>query len=570
LNLQAICHIPKSNYAYAYNEKELHIRIRTAKNDCDSVTLVIAKKHAWQDKQPFSMDKVASDRLFDYYHYNYHTEDSRLGYYFEISANGQTLIYSESGLTKTFDDDNSYFHYFQYPYICSADVHRVPSWVNETVFYEIFVDRFNNGDHQNDPENLTPWGQAPSPKSLYGGDLQGILDKLDYLQNLGVNGLYLTPIFQSPTNHKYDTEDYHQVDKAFGDKVLLVSLVKAAHEKGIRIILDGVFNHSSIFFAPFQDVMKKGELSQYKDWYFIERYPVIPALGNYRVFGTSSGMPKLNTANPEVQKYILDTVVYWMKETNIDGWRLDVSDEVDHDFWRKFRKTVKEINPEAAIIGENWHNAYPWLMGDQFDSVMNYPVTKSCIQFFAKQEIRAQQFSEDLSSSLMWNFEQVNFAMMNLLDSHDTMRFLTWCGGNIDKFKLAVLFLFSYIGMPCVYYGSEIGMEGKGDPDCRRTFDWDEQHWCQDLWLFYQKIIALRRQWKPLQYGEVRLNAENDVLLLQRSFQGETLLTMINNTDESKRLQLPWKSVHNLFTGKAEPSEIVLPTYGGGIYLVKA
>jgi glycosidase len=228
----------------------------------------------------------------------------------------------------------------------------------------------------------------------------------------------------------------------------------------------------------------------------------------------------------------------WTKDTGIDGWRLDVSDEVNHGFWRDFRTAVKKINPEALILGENWHNAYPWLQGDQFDSVMNYPVTKSCIQFFVQREVDAGQFAADLSGYLMCNSEQVNFAMLNLLDSHDTMRFLTWCGKNERLLRMAVLFLFSYVGMPCVYYGSEIGMEGSGDPDCRRTFDWNRDNWNQELFRFYQQIVALRKNEKALQYGMIDMYAKEGVFYLVRAFGDSRLITVINNTDQDKTVSL--------------------------------
>lgn len=565
MNLQALYHNPKSNYAFAYNNHELHIRLRTAKDDCKFATLVIAKKHAWMEKQKFQMKKVATDRYFDYYQYNYITDDPRLGYYFLISDGRATHVYSESGVTETFDDQYAYFHYFQYPFINPIDVHTIPEWVHGAVFYQIFVERFCNGDRSNDPQNVAPWSELPKPKSFSGGDLQGILEKLDYLKELGINGLYLTPIFESPSNHKYDTTDYRKIDPSFGNKDLLCKLVKQAHEKGIRIILDGVFNHSGYFFAPFQDALKNGVQSKYADWFHFLEFPENDGSPKYRCFGTSANMPKLNTSNPQLKKYLLDTVAYWMKETGIDGWRLDVSDEIDHQFWRDFRKLVKGINPEAVIIGENWHNSYPWLMGDQFDGVMNYPVTKSCIQFFASQEISAEEFAENLSSSLMWNSDQANFSMLNLLDSHDTMRFLTWCQGDKKKLMLAILFLFSYVGIPCTYYGTEIGMEGNGDPDSRRTFDWDESHWDKDLLTFYKRIISFRKKCKPLQYGNIQMWANDGAFYLEREYGNEKVLTVLNNTGEDKNILLPpGKAIEWVTTEKtADMHTEFLKPFGG-------
>lgn len=573
MNFQGLYHVQKSNYAYAYSDRELHIRLRTAKNDCESVALVIAKKHEWSEKKRFAMGKVASDRYFDYYQYNYITDDPRLGYYFEISDSTETLIYCESGVLKEFDDQYAYFHYFQYPFINPTDVHKVPDWVHGAVFYQIFVERFCNGDRKNDPPKLDKWGALPQPKSFFGGDLRGIINKLDYLYDFGINGIYLTPIFESPSNHKYDTTDYRKIDESFGDTKILKELVTKAHKKGIRVILDGVFNHSGFYFAPFQDVLKNGKDSPYSEWFHIKDFPVTREPLSYRVFGTSPQMPKLNTSNAELKKYLIDSAAYWTKVTGIDGWRLDVSDEVDHHFWRDFRKTIKSINKDAVIIGENWHNAYPWLMGDQFDSVMNYPVTKSCIQFFATGEIDAQTFSADISGHLMWYSEQVNFAMLNLLDSHDTMRFLTWCKGDKRKLKLAVMFLFSYIGIPCVYYGSEIGMEGGGDPDCRRTFDWNEEDWDKDLRGFYKNIIKIRKSQKSLQYGNIKMSVQDEILYVKRSYNGETVLTVINNTENTKTADAACTCAANLLSTEPDAActeqNALLPPFSGKILAIK-
>lgn len=581
MNLQAVCHIPMSNYAYAFHEKELHIRIRTAKDDCEDVTLVLSQKHRWKDKQRFSMEKIASDRLFDYFQYRLVTDDARLGYYFELKDKTETLIYSESGFSAAYDDANAYFHYFQYPYINAVDVHHIPEWVHEAVFYQIFVERFCNGNPGNDPENAQQWNSPPSPHSFYGGDLQGVIDRLDYLQELGVNGIYLTPVFQSPSNHKYDIVDYQKIDEAFGDKAVLCELVTKAHKKGIHVMLDGVFNHSSWMFAPFRDVVKNGDKSQYCDWFHIDSFPVFQYTEqeisdysnplnlshlNYRVFGTSPSMPKLNTSNPQLKKYLLDTVADWTRETGIDGWRLDVSDEVDHVFWRDFRRVVRAINPQALIIGENWHNAYPWLKGDQFDGVMNYPVTKSCIQYFAMRETNASQFAADLSGYLMWNSEQVNHCMLNLLDSHDTVRFLTWCNGDIKRMRLAVLFLFSYVGIPCTYYGDEIGMEGKGDPDCRRTFDWDKKSWNTELFQLYQQVIKIRKETDALKYGEIHMYAADDVFYLVRSYRGQRTVTVLNNTCDKKTILLPPGAKWLLHTEPNPEKEAELVPFSGGIY----
>lgn len=575
MNLQGIYHKQKSNYCYAYSNNVIHIRLRTAKDDCTKVIVVVAEKHRWMDKVKYTMKKIGSDHLFDYYQYELKDMVSRIGYYFEVSDERESYIYSESGFTQEFDDQNAYFHYFQFPYLNEVDLLKVPSWVNDTVFYQIFVERFHNGEEKK-RDKLTPWNELPGPHSFYGGDLRGIIKKLNYLSELGINGIYLTPIFKSPSNHKYDTINYLEIDPMFGDKDTLCELVDRAHSMGIRIILDGVFNHSSWYFAPFLDVIEKGEESNYKDWFYISSFPITRyeekevndysrpldlSKLNYSIFGTSPNMPKLNTDNMEVRKYILDTVSYWMKETKIDGWRLDVSDEVSHDFWRDFRKTVKGINKDALIIGENWHNSYPWLLGDQFDGVMNYPFTKTMIQFFGIGEKNCYEVANDLTEYLTWNYWQANESMLNLLDSHDTMRFLRWCKEDDRKLKMAFMILFSYIGMPCIYYGSEIGMTGGGDPDCRRTFDWNTSSWNKDLLEFCKSLITLRKDNMALKIGGIRIYEKDNLLYLVRSYKEENIITIINNTEYEKDIPLSSSSKLLLTTYKESLNH--LPAFSG-------
>lgn len=538
MNLQAIYHIPKSNYAYAYNEKELHIRLRTAKNDIDEVEIIYGVKFDWQNNQRHPMKKILTDEFYDYYQFDIICDDSRLGYYFGLKKGKKKLYYTECGFVKKFNDEMSYCYFFQYPYINPIDVHKEPSWVHEAIFYQIFVERFYNGNTENSPSNLTPWHEEPKPKSFYGGDLKGIIEKLDYLSDLGINGIYLTPIFQSPSNHKYDTVDYLEIDTYFGDKEIFAELVQKAHEKGIKIVLDAVFNHCSILFAPFQDVIEKGEESKYKDWFYIDSFPVKIHPLNYKTFGFVSYMPKLNTENPEVKEYLLSATRYWTSEFDIDGWRLDVSDEIDHDFWREFRKVVKEINKDAIIIGENWHNALPWLMGDQFDSVMNYKVTKLCLDFFARSEITPKEFEENLSGLLILYPDQVNDAMLNLLDSHDTERFLYTGKGSIESLKNAAAFLFGYKGIPCTYYGTEIGMTGCYDPGCRKGFDWNKDHWDMNLYLYYKKLIEIRNNEKALQYGDISFQSSDSLFVMRRTYDKEIIYILINTTDNEVSYEL--------------------------------
>ena len=472
--------------------------------------------------------------------------DSRIGYIFLLQSGEEKYYYSEEGLTIEYNHDKSYYNFFQYPYINETDLHKKVDWCDRAIFYQIFVDRFHMGSCSKDRNYIDKdWGELPKPKGFYGGDLPGITEKLDYLQDLGINSIYLTPIFQSPSNHKYDTIDYEEVDAMFGTNRDLKELVESAHKRGIKILLDAVFNHCSCLCKQFQDVLRKGKGSVYYDWFIIRGdRPVLEQM-NYECFAACNYMPKWNTNNPEVQKFLLHIATKWIKEYGIDGWRLDVADEVSHDFWRQFRKAVKATKPDALIIGENWHDSRPWLEGDQFDSIMNYSFTKACLDYFAYEKYSAQRFCERLSEILMRNTDQVNEMMLNLLDSHDTERFLTNVGENADKLKCALAVLFFFVGMPCIYYGTEIGTAGGYDPDSRRTFDWDKTHWNMDIYNTVKDLIRLRKEQIG---GGIRIYAQNDLLVIERG----TLSLIVNNTDQSQKwkdLQLLPRSYKILQTG---------------------
>ena len=335
MNREALYHCSKSNYAFPYATSDIRIRFRTAKNDVDEVRIYYGVKFAWENKTFNRMNKIGFDEYFDYYQYNIQQEDVRLGYYFEVITKDEDIYYTEVGLLDSFDDTRAHCLFFQYPCAHEVDLPHKPGWYSDAIFYQIFVERFANGNPDISPKNLVAWDSDPTPKSFYGGDLEGIRQHLPYLQELGVNAIYLTPIFQSISNHKYDTINYMEIDEHFGDKKAFKALVDEAHNKGIRIVLDAVFNHCSDQFAPFQDVLVNGEDSIYKDWFRIKEFPVNQDEPNYQMFATVPYMPQLNTSNKEVQKYLFEIVRYWTQEFHIDGWRLDVADEPDHCFWRE-------------------------------------------------------------------------------------------------------------------------------------------------------------------------------------------------------------------------------------------
>ncbi|WP_217586516.1 glycoside hydrolase family 13 protein [Lentibacillus saliphilus] len=494
----AIYHRPKNNFAYAYDDKTLHIMLQSQKDDVQAVNLIYGDPYDWDEGQwvfqTLPMEKVGSTLLHDFWKAAVTPNFRRMRYGFACTDEVETVYYTERGFYTEAPRDTAF--YFCFPFLNSIDVFKAPEWVKDTVWYQIFPERFANGDRENDPEGALEWGSAtPEPDNFFGGDLQGIIDHLDDLVDLGINGIYLTPIFKAYSNHKYDTIDYMEIDPQFGDKETFRTFVEACHARGIRVMLDAVFNHSGFYFPPFQDVLENGEASKYKDWFHIWDFPVVSEpRPNYDTFAFGGWMPKLNTENPDVKRYLLDVARYWVEEFDIDGWRLDVANEVDHAFWRDFREVVKAIKPDVYILGEIWHDAMPWLQGDQFDAVMNYPFTNNAIDFFAKHAMSSSDFANAMTQVQVMYPDHINEVAFNLLDSHDTPRILTLAGGKRDRVRLLYMFQLSYTGTPCIYYGDEIGMDGGQDPGCRACMEWNEAKQDRDMFQFVQALIRLRKE----------------------------------------------------------------------------
>ncbi|RWZ51388.1 alpha-glycosidase [Halobacillus fulvus] len=540
---EAIYHRPKNNYAYAYNRKTLHIRLQTKKGDLKNVTLIHGDPYAWEEdawqyeKKP--MKKNGSDELFDYWTVTLEPPYRRLRYSFLVDDGKEQAVYTEKGFFEEVPDDDTAYH-FCFPFLNEADVFTAPGWVKDTIWYQIFPERFANGDPSLNPEGTLPWAsEDPKPDSFFGGDFQGVIDHLDHLEELGINGLYFTPIFKAYSNHKYDTIDYMEIDPQFGDKETFRTLVQECHKRGIRVMLDAVFNHSGYYFPPFQDVLEKGKASDYYRWFHLweDQVKTEPA-PNYDAFAFVPQMPKLNTEHPEVKRYLLDVARYWVEEFDIDGWRLDVANEVDHAFWRDFRRTVKKAKPDAYILGEIWHDSMPWLQGDQFDAVMNYPFTNAVLKFF-NHELSVEDFQNQITTVQYMYPQNVNEVSFNLLDSHDTKRILTYTDEDKAAVKLMYLFQLSFEGAPCIYYGDEIGMTGGDDPGCRKCMVWDEDQ--QDLEMFehVKKLISFRKS-EPAFGNEasIRFRPNQDILVYEKSTPSQTLLFLINTMDHSRKVSI--------------------------------
>nr|WP_233167426.1 alpha-glycosidase [Paenibacillus roseus] len=568
--MEALYHRIKQNWSYAYDAKTLHIRLRSRKDDLTGVILHYGDKYGWEmTNDEIPMTKWASDGLFDYWEATIEPRFRRTIYYFQLRDREQTIYMLEKGFQEQ-KPAVVYEGLYDFPYMNPIDIISPPAWVKDAVFYQIFPERFANGDPGNDPANVLPWGGTPTPSNFFGGDLQGVMDHLDYLSQLGINAIYFTPVFEATTNHKYDTRDYFKVDPHFGTNETLKQLVSACHSRGIRVLLDAVFNHCGKTFPAFVDAMEKGAASDYADWFYVRSWPleVKDGIPTYETFAFEPIMPKLNTENPEVKQYLLDVARYWIEEIGIDGWRLDVANEVDHQFWREFRSTVKSINPDAYILGEIMHDSMPWLQGDQFDAVMNYPFTNALLNFFARKTTNAEQFSYAIQAQLASYPLQITEVAFNLLGSHDTARLLTLCKGHKESVMLAYLFELTFYGAPCIYYGDEIGMEGEHDPLNRKCMEWDPDKQDRLLFSFFQNAIRLRKQYRALRTGGLRFlpQASKQLLVYERWDDQDRLLIIMNNSGSTAQygLDITSKEWIDIFSSHANllknASEI--PAYG--------
>jgi len=580
LNLAAVYHEAKSKFAYMFDRKTLHLRLRTARGDVPSVTLIGGDPFRWiqskEDPTHWEWDKTAAffepmqleyqTALHDYWFVALQPQWKRIRYAFILEKGDQKILYGSRSFFDLHQQPDAQFetsYYFNFPYLNHEDLFQPPAWVKDTIWYQIFPERFADGDSGNNPKNSLPWGsEEDTIYKFYGGDLQGVIDHLDELAEFGINGIYFTPIFESPSSHKYDTTNYYKIDPAFGTNELFGELMEKAHQKGIRVMLDAVFNHCGWFHPFWQDVVKHGRESRYYDCFFIERDPVInfdveegkiPKISfdvrghlNYATFAFTPLMPKWNTDHPLVKEHLFGAIRYWTETYKVDGWRLDVSNEVPHAFWREFRQMLKQINPEIYILGENWDNSYPWLMGDQFDGVMNYELTYPIWFLLGEPDRVKQKYDvveyQDAINQLLVNYPKHNLPVMyNLIDSHDTPRIMSICGDQIEKVKLAYLLQFTFAGAPSVYYGSEVGLAGPEGHN-RRCMPWDESEQDLDLQTFVKQLIALRKKFPVL--GEVDLewllvDAEHQSFIFKKEDESSKIVVIVNTIQTPVVLDLP-------------------------------
>ena len=548
-----INHGQSMRYIHPTSEDTIVIRLRVYEEDSNVPLKCILHYKSADTWRKAAMDLFVETHNSRYYEREIEHGDLGIEYFFEIISGGVVIYLGEniSNLGTSSKENLKGFYYER-----ESRVFLTPAWVREAIFYQIFPERFFNGDPHNDPPGTEVWGGEPTPKNYFGGDLVGIEKKIPYLVDLGINAIWLNPIFAADSNHKYNTYDYMEIDPHFGDKAAFKSLVRKLHQEGIRVILDGVFNHTGTKFWAFQDILKNGSQSPYKDWYYIYEFPVrISPKPTYECWWDVPELPKLNIENPEVKKYILDAAAYWTREFEIDGWRLDVPNEIDHDFWIDFRKVIKNINPECYIVGEIWDDGRPWLQGDQFDAVMNYLFRSSVLDFFASRKMEIVDFQTQIGNLLLKYMKQTNYTQLNLLGSHDTARALTLFKENIpgihkpvstedaiERLKPSILFQMTYPGAPMIYYGDELGMVGGPDPGCRRTMIWNEKDQDLELKTFYKRLIELRKNNSVFTFGGyIPLLADDTekVFAYARKLGDKAAVIVLNMDNKEKEVDIP-------------------------------
>lgn len=514
MNLAAVYHRTDENYCYPLDADRLAINLKTG-YDVDKVNLIYGDPFShgiaggnqnWQGTS-VEITKIVKLKYHKLWQIIVEPEFKRCKYYFELHCGDEIWCMMEDDFysIEHMSHTGASAQYFMFPWLNDSDVITTPEWVKNITWYQIFPERFCNGNPDRNPKDTKPWRYEEIKRKMsadwYGGDLEGIIMKLPYIKDLGIGGIYLNPIFEAGSNHKYDTKDYEKVDPCFGDDEVLRALVDKAHEAGIKIMLDGVFNHSGWMFDRWLDVKEKGPQSRWFNWFYVNKWPFdenewSTADGKFYSFAFFAGMPKLNTNNPEVSNYLSQVCQKWIRDYDIDGIRFDVGNEISHTFLKKLRVDLRKMKPDFYLMGEIWHDSKMWLKGDEYDAVMNYPFVNSITHFWTNKEFKRQDFEYAVNRCYsMYTAQQMEVAF-NLLDSHDTDRIMHRVDGNVDACLQQLITLFTMAGSPCIYYGTEIAMEGSFDPDCRRCMPWDdiEAGKYNDRIEFVKKLINLRKE----------------------------------------------------------------------------
>ena len=563
MEYSAIFHDMDKRFCYAIEKDLFVIRVQVKKDDMKEIILHYEDKYIPMEREDtrktIVMKKVATSQFHDYYEAQVRMHLICLRYFFEFTdMQGEKVYYGNYEFDK--ESITNRDRMFDCPQnLREEEMFEVPDWAANKVVYQIFPSRFAASQ----PVDKKLWYKAPiTPMDDLHGDFRGIIDHLDHIQDLGIDVIYMTPSFKSDSCHKYDTIDYYEIDPSFGTKEDLKELVQKAHDRGMKVVMDAVFNHTGKEFFAFKDILEKGEKSKYLDWYYIDELPLKGKWGeipNFLCFGYYGGMPKLNLKNPEVEKYITDIACYWIRECDIDGWRLDVGDEISHFFWKRFRRAIKAVKKDMLIIGEIWHYAGDFLEGDEWDTVMNYPFYLNLIDLLADEKISVSQFVQNLGYLKGRLHKKCYPLMWNLIDSHDTARFLHLCKDNKKKQHLAAAFQLLLPGMPMIYYGDEYAMPGANDPDCRRGMYWDEEYQDKEMFEWYKRLLQVRKAHTCIVEGELAeaiTRDEDETIVLIRKNGEETIALIFNCSNHTKEFkeyaQKQELLTEKVFDGKVE------------------
>ncbi len=467
------------------------------------------------------MALVARSEACDWFETEITLPEKRFKYYFKLDDGREEVYYCADGFLEKPEETNAFF----YPYINHYDLVELPEWAQGEIIYQVWIDRFFDGDPENNPPGVRSFDALPDRNTYYGGDFAGVMEKLGYLEEMGVKILYLSPLFYSGSYHKYDVIDYKRVESIYGGEEGLAALVRAAHAKGMKIVLDAVFNHCSDQHAFFQDVLRHQRQSLYADWFTIRRFPIEDRAQDYDSFaGLIPSMPRFNTDHPQVIEYLVGIAEDWTRRLGIDGWRLDVADEVSHALWKVFRQRLRNVKKDILIIGEIWNQAGRWLLGDEMDTVTNYAFMK-WLRSFARGEIGAKRFWERMGANAMLYKTPIHTYLVNLVGSHDTTRNRRYVGSE-KTHELMLMTMLCFSGIPLIYYGDEIAMDGGEDPDNRRAMQWGGN---DSLRLRIAALGKLRSQSDALKMGKmVPIDVSERVLAFSRVYQNKRIFAVAN------------------------------------------
>ena len=572
MELSSILHYLNEAFHYKVDDHHYVLKIITKKNDCTKVRIGFMEKYFREKNMPgipsevFYVDckKVASTSRNDYYEgiipdkITLHGVNKKIDDFLNVCDNKEVAKHFDSmrylenqdvemiacAYFFLLENENEKKYYGNYKFYDheptdtmsmfimvlhqeNASYFKTPSWAKGAIIYQIFPERFAPTDLQ----YSLSWNQVPMQSNTRtNGSIKGIEQQIPYLKDLGVDAIYLTPIFLANSSHRYDSVDYMVIDPLLGSKDEFKSLVQKLHENGIKIILDLVFNHTSTQFFAFKDILQKQDKSKYKDWYFIKKFPVEMKLpSDYLSFSFFPGMPKLNTRNKDCRKYLFNVSRYYLEEFHIDGYRLDVANEVTHDFWKEFRKLCKSINPDCLIMGEIWYDSSTYLRGDEFDSIMNYTYFDA-IRGLLTNKFSIEEFitiiERERGESSLTYYHNSNI----LVGSHDTDRIFNAINHDKNKFIQAMTLLFTLPGSPILYYGDEKMMEGGKDPDCRRGMIFDEKYH-QDSFNLVKKLIELKKL-PCLKYGDIKFFETKEYLKFKRFINEESIYIILNFKDK--------------------------------------